>query len=163
MHYLNSNPVKKLLFFSFCIVEHWSSERLSSLPKDTQVVFKLKFSCLIMVPCLVFGFLLYWVAVATHSLEPVPCWVYDCAWADPRDLSFPVSCGHWHGSSWTCIIYLRIFKAASCLGNKYIWKYGWKIGFAYPKVGRALGILGKCWCKHMCVQKRPRSFSSTPW
>ena len=38
-------------------------------------------------------------------------------------------------------------RLLSCLDNKYICKHECKIGFVYPEVGRAPGILGKCWYK----------------
>lgn len=147
-------------------MEHWSSERWSNLPEDTQLVspepgFKLKYLWLIAVPSPVFGFLLYgeWCCHTLFSARTsLSLW---------GSLSSPkravISCISWLLAQeycfWTCVIYPSICKAASCLGNKYFCKYGRKIGFAYPEVGRAPGILGKDVGANICMCRRGPGFA----
>lgn len=51
----------------------------------------------------------------------------------------------------------KILQGCFLLINKYFCKYGWKIDFAYPEVGRAPGTPGEDVDANMYVQKRPRS------
>lgn len=96
--------------------------------------------------CLVFGFLLYLFCNHDHTaLGASALLSLGVRLSSPKrsvisNISWLLA---WEYCSWTCVIYPRICKAASCLGNKYLSKYGWKIGIAYSEVGRAAGILGK--------------------
>lgn len=159
--------MRKLFFFSFCRVERWSSERWSNFPEDTQPVshrVRIQTQVLVFMPSPSLascsaecggGHRLFWASALLRvwgSLSSPERSVISCI------LWLLV----WEYSSWTCVIYLRIFKAVSCLGNKYFCKYEQKIGFAYPEVGRAPGISGKDVETNMYVQKRSRFSSSTP-